>query len=176
MDSRLGTSVQPGHTYIHTQRETDSITNTSSPSTIHSILERTRRLHKPSTTSSLTLKYPPWYGVSGGPNIATCQRYRSSSFGKVTTNPSTGSLCRLLNSPPNLCKEVEAGVAMLAVLLAFLLVWFDTHKRLFEKKGALRLTVTNCQRSWNVERMPSAKDKSKHCCQLGAISLPITSL
>lgn len=80
------------------------------------------RLHGTSY-SLLTLKYPPWYGVSGGPNIATCQMYKSSSFGKVTTNPSTGSLCRLLNSPPNLCNEVEAGVAMLAdVLLAFLLV------------------------------------------------------
>lgn len=44
-----------------------------------------------------TLKYPPWYRVSGGPNMATSHSLRLSSI-SFTRKPSTGSSCRLLYS------------------------------------------------------------------------------
>lgn len=36
----------------------------------------------------LTLKYPPWYNVSGGPKIATSHSKRLSSLHNLTRNPS----------------------------------------------------------------------------------------
>lgn len=46
----------------------------------------------------LTLKYPPWYKVSGGPKIATSHSNKLSSLTSFTRNPSTGSSCKLLYS------------------------------------------------------------------------------
>lgn len=47
---------------------------------------------------STTLKYPPWYRVSGGPKIATSQSNKLSSVKSLTRKPSIGSSWILLYS------------------------------------------------------------------------------
>lgn len=64
-----------------------------------------------------TLKYPPWYNVSGGPNIATSHSNKLSSFNNLTRKPSTGSSCRLLYSRARALTAELLGVVVVDIFV-----------------------------------------------------------